>query len=151
MYISNLCSVSDLSNNSLQMYAGLRRSANSNKTSKKQNKRGRDRRPFSQDAPTSVCAAERKTEAGNEFSLKSVQKRGMKQSTTQGDVMERACLVSAFPKCCYKCCGLTNCFKIGLVQQISTQVQLKIGGQNLHRGGFILIMLKQKFDLSENI
>lgn len=39
--------------------------------------------------------------------------------------MEWTCFVSVFPKCCNKCCGLTNCLKQkprGLLQQIKSSI-----------------------------
>lgn len=74
--------------NSPQMNAGLRGSVNANKASKKQNNDETD----SQVALTccqGVSAMETKTEAGNStFSLKILQKKKMRKSTTQGDIME---------------------------------------------------------------
>lgn len=76
---------------------------------------------------------QRETEAGNStFSLKIQQKSAMRTSTTRGDVMEWTCFVSAFPKCCNKCCGLTNCLKWkprGLWQQMKSSIS------RLGRGG----------------
>lgn len=77
----------------------------------------------------SLQRRERGIEAGNcAFSLKILQKRQreMRDSTTQGDVMEWTCFVSVFPECCNKCCGLTNCLKQkprGLLQQIKSRSQ----------------------------
>lgn len=77
-----------------------------------------------------VSAVERKTEAGNSpFSLKMVQKREMRKSTTQGDIMEWTGFVQVFRKCCHKCCGLTNCPKQnlrGLLEQIKSSIVFSV-------------------------
>lgn len=118
--------------NSPRMHSGPRGSAKANKTSKAQNKDGWGRLVLFKVALTccqGVSAVERATEAGNSaFSLKILQKREMRKSTTQGDIMEWTCFVSVFPKCCNKCCGLTNCLKEkpgGLLQQIKSSISRK--------------------------
>lgn len=122
--------------NPLQTNAGLRASAKANKTSKKQNKDGWARLLLSIVALTccqGVSAEGRQTEAGNStFSLKILQKAEMRKSTTLGDIMEWTCFVSAFLKCCNKCCGLTNCLKLkprGLLQQIKSSISRKRRGE----------------------
>lgn len=124
--------------NSPWTHSGLRGSAKANKTSKKQNKDGWGRLVLFKVALTccqGVSAVERAVEAGNSaFSLKILQKREMRKSTTQGDIMEWTCFVSVFPKCCNKCCGLTNCLKKkpgGLLQQIKSSIS-RIGGRGAH-------------------
>lgn len=101
-----------------------------------------------------VSAVERKIEAGNgPFSLKILQKREMRKSTTQGDIMEWTCFVPVFPKCCNKCCGLTNCLKQkprGLLQQIKSSISTTgRGGARFqcwqsYSGKAIIILVYQK-------
>lgn len=115
--------------NSPQMH-GLRESAKANKTSKKQNKDGWGRLVLLIVALTccqSVSAVER-TEAGNNTSLSELQKREVRMTTTQGDIMEWTCFVSMFPECGNKWCGLTNCLKQkprGLLQQTESSISIK--------------------------